>query len=857
METKLRKSLYLLFVNIYWIFGDNAMYNYQIIPLDNQNFLSYLSNNTLKVVKNVEKLLPESNAKETLELDTIPFINTKSCLTVLDFYQEVSITKLKYPVLIRKLLPAIIIITKLTDITKVWTQPIWYPKNRLILMENGTILKCRTSSLFFGIIPLTIVTDYCLFLDFFKFVSKSKPWTCQVHISLFQSLSILEVKVGTIQLTYPRLFEYLNDYTGFKYWVPSIIPEIHISVHNKVLKDSEKLLLYEWSQNGAVTYANRELWVNNALWFYICIQSRALSKSLRLANYVYKINIIHFGVCPTCKQRLISFNLNEGDISKIMSGNRNILNTLTFSENYLWEIRGSKNEMASVKFYQILQQCSIPPFSNVGPMFTTLNTLTPADKIELAYALLWRSIWKNYTYVTGTKSVCLNGILNSVSIQYAKSLQPGLQIRYKKISGLAHSQFPLTFEDNIGSLKFVSCGSVRNSNLLFDMLHKVYDLYIWLGIFISMAALLAIIFLKYGLKLSFLKSVQAMIGIAIEQGSPILDKITRFSTLRICLSAFYLAFIVISNAYKSQNVYHIVTPRQQIPYKTFQELINDNFIIYSRGFRPKFTPSLYRDKNTSFQVINKLDTDHSLRLMIPSFGRATVYSDAYGLQLVHYRKINLPPAEAKIMSNTSLHPDVIQITKNLGQLLYKHFRDSKAKQINVTFYGNKFRKLFIEQERDVLFKHLTLCKKAALILPIFEGIALARKLIGKRLGISVNVGKETYFKMYHAFLLKGNISPGIMQRIQSVRQSGLFEWWSRLLSRNTILRKQRRENELDTPSMDGNIFVIFVVLFVGLLGAITVLLLEMVCRCFKNVVICVHRNYFNCQRITPQFTFYP
>src|SRR3989442_4977211 len=43
-----------------------------------------------------------------------------------------------------------------------------------------------------------------------------------------------------------------------------------------------------------------------------------------------------------------------------------------------------------------------------------------------------------------------------------------------------------------------------------------------------------------------------------------------------------LAGLVISNAFKSENVYNIVTPRQQIAYRTTNELFADNFKVYSR-----------------------------------------------------------------------------------------------------------------------------------------------------------------------------------------------------------------------------------------------------------------------------------
>lgn len=853
MGIKLINSFYLLFVNISCLVYVKSNFNYKIIPLHNSSFLSYLSTENLKLAKDIEKLFPESNPKQMLEIDSIPFINSKSCLTVLDFYREATISKLTKPVIIRKPVPAIMIITTNHE----YIRPIWVPINQEIFIASGAQLECQKTSLFSGILSLVRETDYCLFLDFFKFVSKSKPWTCQIHVSLFQPVANLKPEKGGFCLTHPRVFEYVGIFSGFKHRVPSIMPGNIIKVHNGALEDSDKLFLYEWSQskgNCDPGAQNRDLWVSNDLWFFINLKTNPIFKSLLLPKHIYSVkSTFLFRVCPSCSKRLVSLEISKNEINEILSTNRTLLNKLTLCENNLWEIKGSRNEMASVKFYQSLLQCSLAKFSRNGPFFKN-SKVSPADQIEISHAVLWTSIWKNYTYVSGRGNICSSGISKSVSIQYTKSLQHGLQITYKKYSGLVYSQSPLSLEDNIESLKFVSCISDDNSVLLFGMLYNIYDKYIWLSILICLIAILTIVFIKTGQILYALNVTEGMIGLAIEQGSLILDKVSKFSSLRICLSAFYLTFIVLSNAYKSQNVYYIVSPRQQVPYETFEQLINDKFTIYSRGFRPKFTAMKNTDQNDSFQIISKLDTKHSLRLMIPSFGRATVYSDAYGLKLAYYSKISLPLAESKIIGNTSLHPDVIQITKKLGQILFKHFNNSKAKEVNGTFYGNKFRELYFEKERNALFAHLSLCKKAALVLPAFEGIAFARKLKGKKL--SVDVGKETFFKLYHTFKLKGNIAPVIIQRIQSVRQSGLFEWWSMILGRSTLMRNGRSENKLVRPTMDGNILVIFVVLFVGLLAAVIVLSIEVVCAGIKNIEICV-RSYYrnNCYRT--HFVYYP
>lgn len=48
------------------------------------------------------------------------------------------------------------------------------------------------------------------------------------------------------------------------------------------------------------------------------------------------------------------------------------------------------------------------------------------------------------------------------------------------------------------------------------------------------------------------------------------------------MSGTLLAGLVISNAFKSENVYKVVTPRKPISYYDVDELIQDNFTVHSR-----------------------------------------------------------------------------------------------------------------------------------------------------------------------------------------------------------------------------------------------------------------------------------
>jgi len=69
----------------------------------------------------------------------------------------------------------------------------------------------------------------------------------------------------------------------------------------------------------------------------------------------------------------------------------------------------------------------------------------------------------------------------------------------------------------------------------------------------------------------------------LEQGDPFSSSVSSTKRLRFSIGTFLLVAIVISNAYKSSNVYNLVLPRKPVPYENLSQLLNDSFKIYSKA----------------------------------------------------------------------------------------------------------------------------------------------------------------------------------------------------------------------------------------------------------------------------------
>lgn len=76
--------------------------------------------------------------------------------------------------------------------------------------------------------------------------------------------------------------------------------------------------------------------------------------------------------------------------------------------------------------------------------------------------------------------------------------------------------------------------------------------------------------------------------VLLEQGSPFPNQITRFQHLRLLTGAYILGCIVISNGYKNTNIYTMIILREPLKHESFHELVDANFMIYTRSSKMNF-----------------------------------------------------------------------------------------------------------------------------------------------------------------------------------------------------------------------------------------------------------------------------
>ncbi len=106
------------------------------------------------------------------------------------------------------------------------------------------------------------------------------------------------------------------------------------------------------------------------------------------------------------------------------------------------------------------------------------------------------------------------------------------------------------------------------------------------------------------------------------------------------------------------------------------------------------------------------------------------------------------------------------------------------------------------------------CNKTAWILPNYLAQATTKAL--KKSGKHSDVSFEAYTKPAILFgFLGANVPSSIIQRFSLIVNTGLFEWWPKLINRSD-LKTGNDKTPPQKPNMFGNILVIFVLLGGGL-----------------------------------------
>jgi hypothetical protein len=416
----------------------------------------------------------------------------------------------------------------------------------------------------------------------------------------------------------------------------------------------------------------------------------------------------------------------------------------------------------------------------------------------------------------------------------------------------------LQLENRLAQLRFVSCGSRGLEPLQFEQFFTVFENSVWKCILATTLVLLfAMSVLNGGRRpLSSSNKIIYLLKVFLEQGDPFPEKITTKKCFRFLLSGILLGSLVLSNAFKSTNVYNIVLPQKQLIFRTIDQLLEHGYVLYSKVGYYKY----YVDSSQTFLLPpipqRRKKYPHEILVKIAnvivgfSWTEIKIYGD---ISKDFQKQLKEPEIKAisKYVQKSRPHPNMsllfvepFEILRPLLQIGLMSF-ESFAKSVRTFDFWGK--------QDAIILEDLKKCNKSAWIMPNYKAQQLKRVLYqsGKHSDIGVGALPKSYVDVVY----RSHMPSSILLKTSLVSNTGLLDFWSNLINRTDLVG--RLENEPPKkPNMSGNIKVIFVFLVAGLLISLICMFLELhgsilriICEAFKSchlIVLCVIQK---CKRI--------
>lgn len=696
-----------------------------------------------------------------------------------------------------------------------------------ITIMNGT--SCPSSIFLVSSLPQKFI---CFLLDFKILWKRIKPFNCRVSLNLFPSTFFYEVYR---EILVDRLY-----YTQFYHIFPSFPqPTFHIFVH-----EVPPITPLEWKSGPRqgktiVSLLKKKIVMFNLIqefcqmvFLHFSVNYTSLGNQFPSEGTIQEIEILR--ICPHwgLQETLIVPLSNLTSYQHIFN-----LSIIPVDANFAWEIpQADLGDNVIGRSLQKMRQCS-----TLAQISHKSQNQSLLDMVALGFAHIWFGIMDNYTVVRDT-------IYVECSTNFGQSrnnrLTTAVVLHFKPfVSGL--NIFPYFAKIDLNNLRFVSCGR-QLSSLPFQELTNIFDEWIWLLTLISIIVVMIPLQTLSEKHIGLWTHWMGTIKVLLEQGDPFPNKVANQKVMRYVIGIFLLAGIVLSNGYKNSNVYNMIVPRKPIPYERFHELVDHDFIVYTRVIsltlqrKTWWVPWLSHTLPPALKELNRTN-DASLGYLIEgdievlaiSEGAEAVRVVDDALSKLYDKSINKSIHMSKstlrmsgVLTKARLHNSIEERMKNIvGNVNLTLHQKNYESQI-YPLSRQELHKL-TEQELPFLFDKLKKCDKVALILPEYLCHEYQQEL---RSGENENVfvGKESYTEFQWMFVFERLVPPHLPQRIKSVYESGVWERWTDLVNGMMPVIVDSEENpKARAATMEGNISLIFLLLGFGESLAIIYFLLEL------------------------------
>lgn len=428
------------------------------------------------------------------------------------------------------------------------------------------------------------------------------------------------------------------------------------------------------------------------------------------------------------------------------------------------------------------------------------------------------------------------------------------------------SSFPikplLVFNDTSNALRFTVCASRTHSALPFEQLVYVFQGNVWLTTTVVFGS--AIVFVaavvKHRDNLGVGNLIMGVFKCLVEQGDPFSFRQEDTKRVKLVIVGVLCASLLLSNAYKNENVFTMVLPRKRLSYETLSQLKQENYSFYTTTAAISldiFENYWYAYNRSAFQR----SPDSQLEDFVPSIEpgpamRGLVFcsdtrdnaNKGVRLELAVQSDVSRTEADRLLQGEQSdvisylfnasnLHPDVFpQILSHIENVtkypkqIQQHDAQQFVKNISSWYSSN---------EKQILLKELGACSKSAVIAPTLMAAEFKQNL--RTSGIDVDIGQDVLASGLTGVDVLGVVSLAFMRRLWGMRESGITNWWQNYLDPFRVIPITSDHVVVSAPKISGNILVIFTVWAVGVLVSTLAFVFEQRTKYFNLIRLISHQ----------------
>lgn len=377
----------------------------------------------------------------------------------------------------------------------------------------------------------------------------------------------------------------------------------------------------------------------------------------------------------------------------------------------------------------------------------------------------------------------------------------------------------LILNNSLLNFRFIVSTDRGSQQHEFYQLTNAFEFQAWLLILVTLfAATVGLSQLQNMFKYhKFADSVVQMYSMIVEQGTPFPTRITTSWRNRFLLVCVLLAGIVLSNAYKNVNVYKMTQARSPLKYQLLEELMNDSFILCSRIGIAQFYVKHWRSKDfkyhewrTAYATPTGFHGSPSGLLTLFGFEISAYYQLEFTFDDPQETNFNLPIVP--IMPHAE---SIRMLVASLGITTETRYLP-KNWQIRMTYRS---------MEDRALLGTLRSNSKVAVLMP--EVLAIKyKKMFRVNRWERLDMGREILKTSPSAIRYGGAIKRSNLERIHTIQESGMLQKWESLYSFDVNKEAATEREDVFAANLQGNILIIFVLLFVGIQVAILFFCIE-------------------------------